>query len=176
MATYLKYFVFLERLCTEHKTMTESTRPWGCHFIVQKADILATTGMKATFDFTLKKSENKYAELTIWRTNPPLTWGPGKLNTAINLIYIFQLLVINNEREWFYNQNLKSIVTRWCSSFIVSYAYFKKWSELLSLQTKSRNVTMQLKATPWAVLCCGAVYCAVQGASNFCVCEWNAML
>ena len=126
MATYLKYFIFFERLCTEHKTMTESTRPRGCHFIVQKTDILATTGMKATFDFTLKKSENKYAALTIWRKNPRLAWGPGKLNT---------------------NQSLKSIVTRWCSSFIVSYAYFRKWSELLSLQTKSRNVTMQLKAT-----------------------------
>ena len=67
MATYLEYFIFFERLCTEHKTMTESTRPRGCHFIVQKTDILATTGMKATFDFTLKKSENKYAALTIWR-------------------------------------------------------------------------------------------------------------
>lgn len=159
MATYLKYFIFLERLCTEHKTMTESTRPWGCHFIVQKADILATTGMKATFDFTLKKSENRYAALTIWRTNPPLTWGPGKLITAIDLIYIFQLLVISNEREWFYNQSLKSIVTRWCSSFIVSYAYFTKWSDLLSLQTKSRNVAMQLKATNRTFLWCCSLRC-----------------
>lgn len=113
MVTYLKYFIFFERLCTEHKTMTESTRPRGSHFIVQKTDILATTGMKATFDFTLKKSENKYAELTIWRTNTPLTWGPGKLNTAIDLTYIVQLLVISNEREWFYNQSLKSKVTKW---------------------------------------------------------------
>ena len=91
MATYLKYLIFFERLCTEHKTMTESTRPRGCHFIVQKADILATTGMKATFNFTLKESENKYGALTIWRTNPRLAWGPGKLNTAIDLICIFQL-------------------------------------------------------------------------------------
>lgn len=113
MVKYLKYFIFFERLCTEHKTMTESTRPRGSHFIVQKTDILATTGMKATFDFTLKKSENKYAELTIWRTNTPLTWGPGKLNTAIDLTYIVQLLVISNEREWFYNQSLKSKVTKW---------------------------------------------------------------
>ena len=107
MATYLKYLIFFERLCTEYKTMTESTRPRGCHFIIQKADILATTGMKATLNFTLKKSENKHAALTIWRTNPPLSWGPGKLNTAIDLIYIVQLLVISNECDWFYNQEFK---------------------------------------------------------------------
>ena len=113
MASYLKYFIFFERLCTEHKTMTESTRPRGCHFIIQKADILATTGMKATLNFTLKKRENKHAALTIWRTNPPLSWGPGKLNTVIDLIYIVQLLVKSNECECFYNQSLKSIVTKW---------------------------------------------------------------
>ena len=33
------------------------------------------------------------------------------------------------------------------SSFIVSYAYFTNWSDLLSLQTKFQNVTMQMKAT-----------------------------
>ena len=113
MATYLEYFIFFERLCTEHKTMTESTWPTGCHFIIQKTDILATTGMKATFYFTLKESENKHAALTIWRTNPPLTWGTQQLNTAIDLINIFQLHVISNKRQWFYNQSLKSIVTKW---------------------------------------------------------------
>ena len=131
MATYLKYLIFFERLCTEHKTMAESTRPGGCHFIVQKTDILATTGMKATFNFTLKKSENKYAALTIWRTNPPLTWGPGKLNTAIDLICIFQLFVISNERQWFYNQSLKSILTKWNPKLLPAALLFPT----LTLQT-----------------------------------------
>ena len=169
MATYLKYLIFFERLCTEHKTMTESTRPRGCHFIVQKTDILATTGMKATFNFTLKKSENKYAALTIWRTNPPLTWGPGKLNTATDLIYIFQLLVKSSKGECFYNQSLKSIVTKWNPRLINKMI----WSfEFTNKIPKCDHATESY----WAVLSCGAVHCAVQGGFNFCVCEWNAML
>ena len=37
-----------------------------------------------------------------------------------------------------------------------------------------QDVAIQMKATVyWAVLSCGTVYYAVQGGSNFLVCEWN---
>ena len=173
MATYLKYLIFFERLCTEYKTMTESTRPRGCHFIIQKANILATTGMKATLNFTLKKRENKHAALTIWGTNPPLTWGPGKLNTAIDLIYIVQLLVISNEREWFYKKSLKSIVTKWNPKLRAAALLFPT----LNLQTDLIFWVYKQNSEMWPsnwkllsstfLLCCSF---AVQGGSNFCVC------
>ena len=160
MATYLKYFIFFERLRTEHKTMTESTRPRGCHFIIQKTDILATTGMKATFNFTLKKSENKYAALTIWRTNPPLTWGPGKLNTAIDLIYIFQLLVISNTREWFYNQSLKSIVTMMQQLYCVLRLLYKMiWSFEFTNKIPKCDHATESYCMSSALLWCSSLRC-----------------
>ena len=122
MDTYLKYFIFFQRLCTEYETMTESTRSRGCHFIIQKADILATTGMKATLNFTLKKEWKQICCVNYLKNKSTFDLRSRKAEYSDKLDINF--FVIRNKRKWFYNQSLKSIVTRWNPKLLAAALLF----------------------------------------------------